>query len=1445
MLIRITENKNNLNLIFLILCFIKTGLSQYNPSNDEFSYSREFPPDPFYPDGVGKMLKTPIDFLPNNNAAPTVKCIDPLPVGAYPLPRCISNEFAYNLGPSINITRQSELRSKRRTNHMATWFGQYISFIITVSSTTTPSNPIYIPADDATFNPPGSIPGELPAEGITSLPFNLSDTLPGTPDPLNSVRNGVNLVNPFLDLETVYGTYFDSDGTLRTMRDGTSCKLSTSNNGKYPPKDANGNYIKSTSTESRSWSIFTQAINTIWIREHNRKCDELFNSHGNSWTNDQYFEEAKRWNIAFFQKTVSEEYLGTVIGRPLPAYTGYQSNIVPGIDTFFATVSFKYGHSELSDYYRIQDVYGDTMYDLSLDRIQDESLLETFSLERILTSMAMQRQEEVDVFFSDASRFVNSTYIYDLCALDVSRARDRGIALYNEVREAYGLPRKNAWNEITSDQYIINRLQYLYPNGTDTVEALVGAYSEDRLDSSNFGELLNASLVTQFNRLRASDKNWWESHEAFNDNERNTLRNTTFRDIIIRNLAIDGIDGSTFVKNIWAVQPFSDLEAANDEKNISPWSSYSITYRLDNLYIYFQIALQTAGGEGWFGMGFDPTDNGMTDAEFIIGIVKNKDIDLSNYNSDGGYHPPLRKSPEGLEIISKSVDDSSGMVKIQFRRLLAPPNRKPIRHGQMKYIMAYNPSTSGLSYHQNNRYMSLIDFYTREIGATDIKELQRATRLLHGIGMFITWCLLFPVSIFIVRFLKHTDNYLRIHRTLQLLGGISVSSLGAAAISTMSSNAKSPHAWTGLIIYVLIFFELGLGFVSLWGQTSVVSVNHGYPRLTKRVHKIFGITLLVASWINIYLGIDTFTLSFSYNPLFWKLTYGIWVFLLVVMFVAGEYWWNREGSFRRLYNAEEEVGLDRKKTMLYSNKEYDKLPEFTWEDINEHVQRGAFLVVCDGLVIDIRKWISVHPGGAKILEEVIGTDITNEFYDTHKKLDIVEDVETPETRLLLSAYTSTNNNTPEEHKFGALLKHQSVAKIIDKINTKYFTHSPLATHAHSAFATKKMMGMVIGKINEFPFTEPVSLPDSPIYVGVSPREDTKFDDMMSERIKFRRYKLTSRLTVNNNKKYPVIKFTFTKVFQDEKDYWGEIFLPGQYVEVKSRVKGQVVVRSYTPVQGRLAKSFSIYVKIYPNGLMSTHLNEQLKGFEIQVRGPFDVSDRINFMNNAPEMKSRISFQVPTSPTILAKSSLVNPNSLDGCWDELFMICGGTGITPMLQLIKYHLWRAKQSESVEENERKIHMYLLYGNRGVEDVIDINILREHENSSNGMLEISYIFAVPPPNESNEWPYLQGQITSDIIQKWFNDIKAKKSKLTVRQQHTLDFPPTFQPYPPRAGTPSGVTYTSQTSSFPGYGDNISTHDTHNTKIVVCGPADMMMSVRQTLVDMNYSDNDYTLLI
>ena len=52
-----------------------------------------------------------------------------------------------------------------------------------------------------------------------------------------------------------------------------------------------------------------------------------------------------------------------------------------------------------SDTYRIQDEFGDTIAELTLNDIKNQSLLEKFGLYPVLRSMALQKQEEIDKTF--------------------------------------------------------------------------------------------------------------------------------------------------------------------------------------------------------------------------------------------------------------------------------------------------------------------------------------------------------------------------------------------------------------------------------------------------------------------------------------------------------------------------------------------------------------------------------------------------------------------------------------------------------------------------------------------------------------------------------------------------------------------------------------------------------------------------------------------------------------------------------------------------------------------------------------------------------------------------------------------------------------------------------------------------------------------------------------
>ncbi|CAG8501919.1 7580_t:CDS:10, partial [Scutellospora calospora] len=1015
---------------------------------------------------------------------------------------------------------------------------------------------------------------------------------------------------------------------------------------------------------------------------------------------------------------VAEEYFGAVLGRPLPAYQDYNPNLTPGVDTFFSTVTFRYGHSELSDFYQIRDEYGDTLYNLALSDIKNLTLLEQFGLERVLWSMVLQRQEEVDIFMSDSTKKVISfdNYTLDLAAFDLLRSRDRA----------------QSFADISTNSNIQENLAKIYPNGVDSIEAWVGVMSEDHLNGSNFGNVLNASMVTQYVNLRDSDKFWFERPDMFNSDEQKIIRNTTLRDIIIRNIN----KNVKFPQNIWAVQPRMILNNDDDDKypnKISIWAQYIISHRVDLTYVYFKVQLQTFNGNGWFGMGFSPDDDGMRGAEFIIGTVTDGNVTLENYHADvGGYHPPLRDSDQDPTLEPRFSMSDTKAVTVEFRRPLNPPGRKPIIHGDMK-----------LSYFQYQ-------------------------------------FLLFGTA--------------RIHRYLQVMGGISASAFCAAVMSTVVIT-RTPHAWAGLVIYTLSLTELVLGFITLWGQEAVVSVN---KRFICAKNEVVEQNILMNPHIN--------------------------------------------------------------------HKEYDKLPEFTWEEINGRVQCGAYLVVCDGFVVDICDWYHSHPGGNQVLLNAIGTDITNDFYNTHKEakfgeVDSLEDLLIQKVEpsgvssSMLTTYINYLRGKP------TLPKPSTIARFIDNMNIKHYFKEPLAQHPHSRFATQKMASMVIGKVNE---KEQLTQNNDDTLFAIQEKNEISSGSVeiseiftnISISIKFHLYKLTSKEMVNANANYPVMKFTFSNVHHD-KDISNQKFLPGHYVELQARIKGQIVIRSYTPVEGSLSRSFSIYVKIYPNGLFSQHLVR----YEIQVRGPFNVCDRLRLDSTSATLltpaDSSILRTSHTSPTRIfspIETSLLNQNSSDGCWDELYMIAGGTGITPMLQSMK-------RNRDSKQKIRYKRMYLLFGNRNIEDIIDGTLLEYLELSSKGQLTVTYCLSDPP----SDWTGLQGKIDQQLLQDWMNIIRGVLLPTTQQNEVKSQITPDDNNY--ASIRSNSIRYnvneqnqssSSEISTSPLLSDiqhfttepkskqtNLSKwSNLVQGKIIICGPYNMINTVEKSLFDMGYDEQDMIIL-
>lgn len=184
---------------------------------------------------------------------------------------------------------------------------------------------------------------------------------------------------------------------------------------------------------------------------------------------------------------------------------------------------------------------------------------------------------------------------------------------------------------------------------------------------------------------------------------------------------------------------------------------------------------------------------------------------------------------------------------------------------------------------------------------------------------------------------------------------------------------------------------------------------------------------------------------------------------------------------------------------------------------------------------------------------------------------------------------------------------------------------------------------------------------------------------------------------------------------------------GNHVYISARINGELVVRPYTPVSLDTQKAYVDFViKVYkanvdpkfPNGgKMSQYLMNIPISQYVDVRGP---AGNIHYAGNGLfEVKPDSS-----SPAQKHKVKYVN------------MICGGSGITPMFQLISYVL-------SCKKDDTKLA--LLFANTAEKDIILRDELEILASKHTDQFRLWYTLVQPP--ESN-WRYSSGYVNSEMI-------------------------------------------------------------------------------------------------
>nr|ACO15006.1 NADH-cytochrome b5 reductase 2 [Caligus clemensi] len=185
---------------------------------------------------------------------------------------------------------------------------------------------------------------------------------------------------------------------------------------------------------------------------------------------------------------------------------------------------------------------------------------------------------------------------------------------------------------------------------------------------------------------------------------------------------------------------------------------------------------------------------------------------------------------------------------------------------------------------------------------------------------------------------------------------------------------------------------------------------------------------------------------------------------------------------------------------------------------------------------------------------------------------------------------------------------------------------------------------------------------------------------------------------------------------------------GQHVYLSARIDGKLVVRPYTPTSNddEHTGHMDLVVKVYfknqhpkfpEGGKMSQYLNDLGIGQTIDVRGP---SGLLEYLGNS---KFAIKANKSSPPSFARKQNVG-------------LIAGGTGITPMYQLIT----------SVFRNPNdKTHLSLLYANQTEEDILLRKELEAIQTAHPDRFKIWY--TLDRPNE--DWQYSSGYINEDMIE------------------------------------------------------------------------------------------------
>ncbi|KAI8990221.1 hypothetical protein BDB01DRAFT_780486 [Pilobolus umbonatus] len=170
---------------------------------------------------------------------------------------------------------------------------------------------------------------------------------------------------------------------------------------------------------------------------------------------------------------------------------------------------------------------------------------------------------------------------------------------------------------------------------------------------------------------------------------------------------------------------------------------------------------------------------------------------------------------------------------------------------------------------------------------------------------------------------------------------------------------------------------------------------------------------------------------------------------------------------------------------------------------------------------------------------------------------------------------------------------------------------------------------------------------------------------------------------------------------------------GQHISIMAEINGKQISRSYTPITAEGERGhFDLVIKSYPTGNISKLIGELKVGDSVGMRGP-----KGNFAYRCNMVRS------------------------------IAMVAGGTGITPMLPIIR---------RICIDPADKTQVTLIFANVTESDILLRDELDKMQVASGQQFKVKYVLEKPPL----DWTGEVGFVTKDMLSRYCpapaNDIK-----------------------------------------------------------------------------------------